>query len=98
MKYEWDPTKNESNCKKHGIWFEEAVEIFKGLVLTAISDSTDYGEIRKISIGELPETIVIVVIHTRRNKKSRIISARRANKKERDKYYEYIENFKKAKK
>jgi hypothetical protein len=53
MKYVWDKQKNEANFKKHGIHFEEAKEIFSGPVLTFKDSRADYGEVRKISIGEI---------------------------------------------
>ena len=98
MKFEWDISKNDINFGKHGIRFEEAKEIFSGTVLTAIDDRSDYGEIRKISIGEAGGVIVIVVVHTDRRDVKRIISARRANKKERGKYYEYLKDIEKKNK
>lgn len=95
MKYEWDARKNENNFIKHGIRFEEAVEIFRGIVFTAIDDRKDYGEIRRISIGEIYNIIIVLVVHTERNGKTRIITARRANKREAGKYHEYIKHIQK---
>lgn len=89
MKFEWDKNKSEANVQKHGISFDEAKTIFYGLVLTTHDKRKEYGEARKISIGELEHKIaVVVVIHTDRKGKTRIISARIANKKERTLYYE----------
>ena len=55
-----------------------------------MDDRFDYDEIRELSIGQLflPEqpVIVVLVVHTDRNGVTRIISARRANKKERKRY------------
>lgn len=91
MNYEWNREKNESNHKKHGIRFEEAVGIFDRPYLTFIDDSCDYGEIREISIGSLEGVAIVVVIHTERNGKFRIISARKATPRERIKYHEYLQ-------
>lgn len=93
MQFEWDDTKSKHNFEKHGILFEEASLIFSGIVLSVIDRRENYGEERKIIIGEIENIVVIVVVHTDRDGKIRIISARRANKKERSKYYEYLENF-----
>lgn len=90
MSYEWDAGKNVANQMKHGISFEEAVLIFEGDVLTGVDTRRDYGETRKISIGAIQDLIVIVVVHTDRNGLIRIISARLANRKERQKYYDYL--------
>ena len=55
-----------------------------------MDDRFDYDEIRELSIGQLflPEqpVIVVLVVHTDRNRVTRIISARRANKKEKKRY------------
>ena len=91
MKFEWDKKKSETNLHKHGISFEEAKTIFNGPVFTFEDQRKEYGETRRISIGELENGItVVVVIHTDRKGKTRIISARIANKKERALYYEYL--------
>ncbi len=89
MDFEWNEEKNKANLAKHSIAFEEAALIFRGLTLTEIDDRKDYGETREISIGQLPEQVVVVVIHTDRNDVTRIISARSANRAERRKYNDY---------
>jgi len=91
MPCEWDENKNRLNRHKHGLSFEEAQEIFEGPVLTWTDDRRDYGEIREISIGIIGETVVVVVAHTRRGERIRIISARRAKPVEREKYHAYLE-------
>ena len=83
MRFEWDEDKNKENIKKHGISFERAITIFDGIVLTEIDERQDYGEIREKSYGFMARVILVVVIHTDRNGKIRIISARKATKKER---------------
>lgn len=88
--FEWDPSKNKLNIQKHHLSFEEAFGIFSQPVLTLADNRKDYGETRQISIGTLDQGIVIVVVHTDRNKHIRIISARIANKNERKKYYDYL--------
>ena len=89
MLFEWDDAKNASNLKKHGIGFEEAVLIFKAVVLTKIDDREDYGEIREFSTGRIGGQVIVVVVHTDRGEITRIISARLANKTERKAYDEY---------
>lgn len=91
MEFEWDEQKNQTNIVKHGISFTEAIEVFNDPdLLTYLDNRFDYEEIREISIGQLllyrQPVIVIVVVHTDRNGVTRIISARRANKKERKRY------------
>ncbi len=93
MDFEWDEEKNAANQEKHFISFEEAVTIFDGQVLRVVDDRKDYGEDRYIVHGELvleEGKTVIIVITTERGSKTRIISARTGSRKERSKYYEYI--------
>lgn len=90
MEFEWDDSKNTINQIKHSIRFKEAQLIFNSPVLTTTDIRHDYGEQREISIGALNMEVVIALIHTDRNGRKRIISARKANRKEREMYYEYI--------
>jgi uncharacterized DUF497 family protein len=89
--FEWDPKKNQSNFSKHGIRFEEACLIFDGPVLTRTDDRFAYHEVRKISMGSIEGLIVVIVIHTERNGKTRLISAQLASQKERRIYHEHFE-------
>lgn len=104
MEFEWDEdlqpwaygckleTKRQSNILKHKIDFAEAVAIFDGDYYYMYQDlRADYGEKRYVSI-ELLQGIETAVIHTPRNNKDRIISARRARVKERKLYYDKINN------
>jgi uncharacterized DUF497 family protein len=87
QKFEWDPAKNQENLRKHGIRFEEAMLVFDGPILTRIDSRFGYGEIREISIGNIKNITVVVVVHTQRDTKIRLISARIANKTERNLYH-----------
>lgn len=89
MEFEWDERKNQANRAKHGISFEEAVVIFEGPILTLPDDRFDYGEPRVISIGSAGSELFLTVVHTDRNGKTRVISARRANRRERSLYHAY---------
>ena len=86
--FEWDPEKNISNLRKHGLSFEEAASIFKGPVLTGPDESA--GEIRDKSFGLLGGMVVVCVIHTERQGKIRIISARKATATERKHFDGYL--------
>ena len=88
MEFEWNELKNQQNIIKHGIGFEEAKLIFDDKYLTFIDNRVDYKETREISIGIIKKLVVVVVVHTDRAGKVRIISARKANSKEREKYNE----------
>ncbi|MEO1151479.1 MAG: BrnT family toxin [Pseudomonadota bacterium] len=88
--FEWDDEKNLANIEKHGIDFDTAKRIFEGQTLTIIDDRFDYGEVREISIGMVDGIAILTVAHTDREDKIRIISARRANQKERARYEQEI--------
>ena len=86
MEFEWDENKNLRNKKKHGIGFEDAKEVFKDRRRIKIKDERrDYGEDRWKTLG-LMIGVVISVIYTIRDTAVRLISARRASRKERDEY------------
>lgn len=90
MNFEWDGDKNVANIEKHGIGFQRAIRIFEGPVLTAEDDRLNYGEVRERSIGMIDGVVVLLVVHTRRDERIRIISARRANRVERRRYEEAL--------
>ena len=83
--FEWDPAKNATNRRKHGISFEEAIEIFDGPVLSRADDI--HGETRERSYGLIKEVVVVCVVHTERGAARRIISARKTTRKEREEFH-----------
>jgi len=85
MAFEWDADKNTANLAKHGIDFRDAVRIFEGPVLEKIDRRRDYGEERIATIG-VAIRLELYVVYTIRGGKRRIISARRANRHEREAY------------
>ena len=96
MKFEWDESKNRKNFSKHGVDFNDATEIFSSIRVTAVDKRKDYGEVRKITIGRIGKSICVVV-YTERDETRRIISARKANVRERRRYDEFIESAKNEK-
>ncbi len=86
MEFEWDPKKNRENIEKHHVSFSRAVKIFKGDVLEWEDTLKDYGETRMIAIGRA-ERRLFRVVYTKRGNKIRMISARRAKRNDRRKYY-----------
>ena len=90
MEFEWDENKNQKNILKHGISFTEASTIFKEDIISKNDNRKNYGELRKISIGHIENIIIAAVVHTDRNNVIHIISARKANKRETEMYYDYI--------
>jgi uncharacterized DUF497 family protein len=85
--FEWDASKARSNLKKHGVSFEEATTIFGDPMAITIESSTVSGEKRLVTIGRASSgRFVLVVVHTDRNDRIRIISARSASRAERKQY------------
>lgn len=91
MTFEWDADKNRINIGKHGVSFETAKRIFEGPVLSWADDRKEYGEVRLRSIGQVDGVVVLAVIHTERSGKTRIISARPADRTERNRYEDAIQ-------
>lgn len=91
MKFDWDSSKAESNKKKHHVSFELAITVFDDpYALIAPDPKHSTLEAREWIIGE-SDRGVLVVVFTRRleGKLYRIISARRANRRERKLYEEF---------
>jgi len=87
MKFEWDPDKSGANLKKHGISFHEAATVFGDpLAITFNDPDHSIGEHRFLTFGHSSTNQLIAVVHTERLGKTRIISARRATKQEREIY------------
>ncbi len=91
MKTEWDEGKNRENIKKHGVSFKEAGEIFDDPLHISILDKRfDYFDERWITIGATKKGTILVVGHlysvTQEDEAIRIITARKATKKEREQY------------
>jgi hypothetical protein len=86
--FEWDEEKNRINIEKHSISFDLARLIFSSPHLCKVDDRRDYGETRWQVIGSVSD-IILHVTYTRRGTQIRLISARKANKKERSAFDEY---------
>jgi uncharacterized DUF497 family protein len=84
LRFDWDEQKNKSNRAKHGIWFEEAQSVFSDPHGRLFYDPehSDH-EDRFILLGMSSAARILVVVHCYRNADSvRIISARKAIRKE----------------
>ena len=89
MEFEWDPKKATANVQKHDVTFQEAATVFGDPLAITFEDpdhSTD--ENRYITFGLSPQKQLIVVSHTERGDRTRIISARLMDRKERKIYEE----------
>lgn len=82
---EWDENKNQLNKIKHGVDFQQAAKVFEdNFRLEEIDSKHSDEEIRYITIGRVND--ILFVVYTERGEFTRLISARRATKKERVKY------------
>lgn len=88
MQFEWDPGKAARNFEKHGVSFQEAATVF-GDPLSYTFDDPDHTdeELRFLTIGLAATGRLLVVSHTDRGGKVRLISARELTRKER-RFYE----------
>ncbi|MBD2251778.1 BrnT family toxin [Nostoc parmelioides] len=88
MEFEWNPDKAILNLEKHGVSFQEAATVFNDpLSVTFPDPDHSIGESRYVIIGLSGFGQILVIAHTDREGKIRIISARKATRKER-KFYE----------
>ena len=85
MQFEWDPQKAASNLSKHGVSFEEASTVF-GDPLALTIDDPDHSadEARFVTLGHTRQQRLVVVAHTERGDRTRIIMAREATARERE--------------
>jgi uncharacterized DUF497 family protein len=84
-RFDWDPAKAARNLAKHGIAFERAREAFSDENAIEVPDE-DPDEKRFVLTG-LAGGTVVVVVYTERGGSVRIISARRASKREQKEYF-----------
>ena len=91
MVYEWDARKATANFKKHRLAFDEAATVFLDpLAMTYPDPDHSEGEPRFITVGESARGRVILVAHLDRGDHVRIISARRATRREAHEYKEAL--------
>jgi hypothetical protein len=89
LNFEWDEHKAKSNLANHAVSFAEAATVFGDPLSLTIPDPVhSQTEDRFIIIGSSFDRKLLVVVHTERGDNIRIISARRANRRERSKYEE----------
>ncbi len=91
MIYEWDPTKAKVNLRDHSVSFEEAVTVFLDpLAVTYPDPDHSEEEDREITIGHSVKQRALFISHCQRGDRIRIISARKATRKERKQHEEGI--------
>jgi uncharacterized protein len=87
MDFEWDPKKAATNLAKHGVAFEVAKEVFLDPAALVEIDDTSPGEERWRIIGLAGSKVLFVVYAEQDNDVIRIISARKAIKREERAYF-----------
>jgi len=89
LSFEWDEAKARENLKKHKVGFDEGKTIFNDPFLLTFPDiDTSDAEERYVNIGLSIRDRVLVLIHTERQGRMRIISCRKASARERRHYEE----------
>jgi len=89
MDFEWDPRKAEINLRKHGISFTEAGTVFgDDLAITVPDPDHSKDEERYITIGWSNQRRLLMISHTDRDERIRIINARELTKTKRKTYEE----------
>ena len=86
MSYEWDPEKSAANLLKHGIKFSDASLALEDERALTMRDDSSHAEERFLSLCLDPLGRVLVVVYTWRGENIRVISARRATRRERERY------------
>jgi len=88
--FEWDSAKEQTNRRKHGVSFEIARQVFRDPDALVEQDRIEGGELRWQTIGTVSGILLLLVAHTvdddEHGETIRIISARRANRRERKRY------------
>ena len=95
MRFTWLEEKNQANIKKHGIAFEDAIAVFDGPTVEWDDDRKDYGECRRVAIGFMTDTLMVAVVYVDEENEDdtyHIISARKAESYERQRFEAYLRN------
>jgi uncharacterized protein len=86
MRFRYDPAKATANLKKHGVSFADAEGVFQDPLAVTQEDPDAQGERRFVAIGLGSAAELLVVVYAMRGEEVRLISARRATRKERITY------------
>lgn len=87
MAFEFDPTKAKANLRKHGVSFSHAEQALRDPMAFTMEDPDAIGEQRFVSLGMDALGRVLVVVHTQREERTRVISARKASRGESEQYH-----------
>ena len=90
MRYFYDPAKDRANRAKHGVSLAVAEILFAGPHLSMTDDRFEYGEVREVAFGLINDRL-FVRVYADREAERRVISLRKANKREVKCYGERLE-------
>ena len=90
MQFDFDPGKDATNLSKHGVSLADAAELSWDAALVWIDDRTDYGEVRMVALAPIGDMLFFVAFVDREPVR-RIISLRRANRREVTHYVKAIQ-------
>jgi uncharacterized DUF497 family protein len=92
MRFVWDAAKNRANRRKHGVSFETARRVFDDPLHLSVLEGYEHGEERWRTLGLVGSMVILLVVHTHAEQIGeeviRIISARKATRRERARYEE----------
>ena len=90
IRFEWDPRKAMANRLKHGVRFSDAEAVLFDPVALTRDDPDAIGEARFVTVGVDAAGRVLVLVYTYREDRIRIVSVRKATRKEKAQYEEGI--------
>lgn len=91
IRYEWDDVKREQNLVKHGLAFNDVWQVYENPLKWDVASTRGGGEGRRVAIARAPVAqTVCILVYMARADSVRCISFRRASKREREAYNEYL--------
>ncbi len=90
VRFVFDPAKDKVNRAKHGVSLALAEILFAGPHVSVVDDRFDYGEVREVALGLINDRL-FVCVYADQNAERRVISLRKANKREVKRYGENVE-------
>jgi len=87
MEFEFDPVKARSNLRKHGVSFSHAEQALRDGMALTVEDPDAIEEQRFLTLGMDALGRILVVVHTQREERTRVISARKASRGEAEQYH-----------
>ena len=91
MDFSWSERKRSLNLEEHGLDFIDAPSVFEGLTYTYEDDRSSYGEQRFVTLGLL-SGVPVSIAHTEDDLEIRVISYRKATRREAEIYFSQIQN------